>query len=790
MNTFAMTDSLKLLEFDRLLCACAGEAASDLGTKSVTVLEPLTDPDEVRAELDRVSEMVRFLESGDLPMEGVCDIGGIIAKIAPGEALPDREDYLPLKDFLAACGRLRRHIHGRDEPLPGLEMMTLELGDFDDLTKRMEAIFDPSGDIRDGASTELRRIRENIAAQERRLREIIERVMHRWQAQHYTQEDAPTYREGRILIPVKAEHRGRVEGIVQDESSSGATVFVEPLEAIEVSNTLRRLENEERREILRILSALCDRIRSRLPEIKRSLRIITALDNLYARAKFSLRLGCVSPVINDQPVIQLVEARHPLLVLKRGSAVVPLTLTLGGEEGNILVITGPNAGGKTVALKTVGLLCLMAACGMHVPAKEGTRLPVFASLHCDIGDPQSLEQDLSTFTSHLMRLKNALGDVREPKLVLLDEFGSGTDPAEGSAIARAALLEFRRQGALVIVTTHQGTLKAFAHETGGIFNGSMEFDRRTLTPTFRFRAGIPGSSYALEISARVGLDPKVLDAARRFLGEETTHLEELISRLNESLRLSERNRREADLRKIELEALLKLYRQRLETVQKAEKERLRQAAREAKDILAQANRRIEAAVREIRESQASREAIRKAHQAVDQERAAVEQISASGCKPEEPKVRWTGKVGDWVKMQDLKDPVPVLALRKDGKEAKLEVGGVHLWMDTAKLRPAQPPGDSGIKADVKVTISTEAEPAMYELDLRGMLADEAESALEKYLSDCTLSGWKTVRIIHGKGTGALRARVQEVLKRSTGIKSFRYGRPEEGEFGVTIVELE
>jgi len=783
------TEIYELLELNRLLDYCAEEAASSMGRDRILNSTPLENAAVIRQELGLVDEMTALLNRGSFPIHGLTDVSSTLARIAPPGGMPDRDEYTPLADFLIVSGRVKKHIESQESRLPGLSGLALQLGEFNEITERMSHIFDQTGEILDNASPELKQIRRQIESERRRLSASIEKAMRSWQRQNYTQEDAPAFREGKLLIPVKSEHRGRVEGVVYDESTSGATVFVEPLESISIGNAIKKLEGDERREIHRILTALCDQIRQRFREITLSLEILAQFDHIYARGRFARRLKCIQPKISDRPMIILNEARHPLLALKEGIEVIPISLTLGGPEGNILVITGPNAGGKTVALKTVGLLCLMASCGLLVPAKKGTTLPCLDNIHCDIGDRQSLEQDLSTYQSHLLRLKAALEDESEAKLVLLDEFGSGTDPAEGSAIARSSLLEFRQQGALVIATTHHGTLKVFAHETGGIFNGSMEFNAETLQPTFRFRAGIPGSSYALEISSRIGLDQAIVDAAREFIGEATTRLEDLLNRLNDSLRISEEARRSAELKATELEALKQLYDERLKGIRKTEKEKLQEAAKEAKEILRDANKRIEAAIREIKESQANKSVVKSARDRVQSEKQRVEKLLSSTKKKQKEESRWTGNVGDWVYTDNLNEPVQVLALRKDGKEAQLEVGVIHLWMDTAKLHFANPPDQDKNRKNIQVSVTRSTDSNAYELDLRGMLADEAQFALEKYLSDCLMSDWKSVRIIHGKGTGALRTRVQEVLKRHPDVKSFRFGHPEEGEYGVTVVEL-
>jgi DNA mismatch repair protein MutS2 len=790
-----MTETFKLLELDRVLEICARQASSELGRRRVLDSVPSTEAEEVRHELTLVDEMVRLLSQTTLPLQGLSDISPTLRRITLPGSLLDRDQYLPLRDFLSVAGSLRNFFvkHGTSYSL--LKTLSEGLDDFGALVAVIDKIFDPAGEIRDDASPELKRLRRQKEAEARRLHEALDAVLKKWSAQRLTQEDAPTYREGRLLIPVKSEHRSKISGVIQDESATGATIFVEPLETIVIGNAIRRLSGDEMREIHRLLLVLCDLIRAQLPEITAALEILTQFDHVYARARFARLLNGIPPEITAKPYLRLVEARHPLLALKSGVQVEPLTLTLGGEEGQILVITGPNAGGKTVAMKTAGLLCLMAACGLHVPAREGTTLPLLQSLHCDIGDPQSLDQDLSTFTSHVKRLKEALADERHPKMVLLDEIGASTDPAEGSALARAALLELLKQGSLAIVTTHQGTLKAFAHDTNGIFNGSMEFDQETLQPTFRFRPGFPGSSYALQISARAGLPEKILSVARTFLGEEKTRLEDLLARLNESLRQSEIARREAQLKRTEMESLRKLYSERLQELKATEKERLHKAAREAKELLEGVNRRIEAEVKAIREQAASKPVIVKAHQTVRSEKERVNALlkdnsgssepAPSVDEPEQPKFQ----PGDWVKMDDLREPVRVLALKKDGQEVMLEVGGLHLWITVDRLSPAKTPKSEESGPPVRISL-TETPNGSYELDLRGMMGDEAAFTVEKYLDDCRISGWKSVRIIHGKGTGALRVRVREVLERYPGVKSFRYGRPEEGEFGVTVVELE
>jgi DNA mismatch repair protein MutS2 len=788
-----MQEIYNLLEFDRLLELCSQEAASELGRHRVQASSPLQDAPTIRAELSLVDEMTQLLARESLPLQGLQDISPTLNNLEPSGAVLDREEFLPLKDVLEISGNIREFFGELEQDYAGLKDLAGHLHEFKDLCSTIDGVFDHSGNIKDSASGELRKIRKQKEAEERKLHTTLERLFKQWKAADLTQDnDSLAFREGRLLIPVRSEHRGRIDGVVQDESATGATVYIEPLEAITVGNAIRRLENEERREIHRILTDLCERLRTRLPDIRVSLDLLGRFDHIYARGRFALKLNCLPPAIVEEPLIRLNGARHPLLALKEGIDVVPLSLTLGDEDGTVLIITGPNAGGKTVALKTVGLLCLMAACGLTVPADEGTTIPVLSSLHCDIGDPQSLEQDLSTFTSHLLRLKEAVEDTNQPKLVLLDEIGAGTDPAEGSAIARAALLEFRKQGALVIGTTHQGTLKVFAHETEGIINGSMEFDQKTLQPTFRFKSGIPGSSYALEISSRVGFPERIVVQARHLLGEQINRMEDLLAKLNESLRVSEEKRRDADLKRIELEGMIKLYSVRLEEFKKFEKEKLHEAAQAAEGILKDANRKIEAAVKKIKEEQASKSAIREAHRTVNSQKAVIDQLLDSSSTRREAEAAGPDSVkkGDWVKLEGLKDPVQVLGLRKNEKEAKLAVGGVHIWLPVVRLTPVAAPDESQDRSSSVTLITSMHEQPHYELDLRGMTGDEAEFALEKYLSDCSVSGWKTVRIIHGKGTGALRTRVRKLLEKYPGVKSFRYGRPEEGDFGVTIVEME
>jgi len=762
-----------------------------MGAERLRALIPLPTAQLAQSELHRVEQMKRVLErDNSIPIRGLSDIRPHLKVLTAEGAVLEGPALLAIAEVLAVSRSLSSFFHHRREDVPDLYQTSSRLEVFPEIEDSIRRAIGPEGQVVDSASPELRQIRRAMVFQHERLRSRLASVLEDWAQHGYCQENLITIKGGRFVIPVKEEFRARVKGLIADESSSGMTAFIEPLETLEIANGIRQLEIDERKEIHRILKNLTAQVASEREAISRSLEVLAVIDSLHARAQLARKWNAHLPTLNSNKCLRLVNARHPLLLERQSGQVVPLNLELG-IDFRTLVITGPNAGGKTVALKTIGILTLMASSGVLIPADPGTEIPFMETIYADIGDEQSIEQDLSTFTSHLTHLKHILEDLSTSKMVLIDEIGAGTDPALGSALAMAVMERLTDQKALSVITTHHGSLKTFAHQHPGVENGSMEFDEDTLTPTYRFRPSIPGSSYAFEISQRVGIPKDVLERSRELVGAERANLEQLISDLTHKIRQSEQERRESSLRRSEFDALKKLYQEHTERLKEQERTLKRTALAEAEELLKDVNRRIESSIRAIKESKASSEAIKQAHAAV---RTIKKEIEEQIKKTEPRKAKTAPRkapcrdivIGDRVQLEGY-DEIGIVA-RQQGKKFEVEIGSVKLWTDRAKLVLVDV-DPSKEKDRVKIKIEAGDKGAGGELDIRGMTADEALPVVEKYLLDTYTSGWSSVGIIHGKGTGALRSKITEFLKDHPLVKSIRPGRPEEGDYGVTIVEL-
>jgi DNA mismatch repair protein MutS2 len=769
----------------------AARAVSPMGMERLKSLEPLPSAHFAETELIRVEQMKRVLErEKSIPIAGISDIRPHLKLLSAEGAVLEGPALLAIAGTLSVSRALSGFFHHRREDAPELYKLSSRLEVFPDIEEAVGQAIGPEGQVVDSASPELRQVRRALVFQQERLRSRLTAILEKWSERGYCQENLITIRGGRFVIPVKEECRGLVKGLIADESGSGMTVFIEPLETLEIANGIRQLEIDERKEVHRILKSLTSHIAAEREPIAESLEVLGILDSIHARALQALRWQANAPNITSKRRLRLVKARHPLLLEHKEGEVVPLDLELG-KDFLTLVITGPNAGGKTVALKTIGLLTIMACSGILVPAEPGSEIPYMEKIHADIGDLQSIEQDLSTFTSHLSHLKELLDDPTESKLVLIDEIGAATDPALGSALAMAVMERLTAQKSMSVITTHHGALKTFAHEQPGMGNGSMEFDEETLTPTYRFRPGIPGSSYAFEISRRVGIPEEVLERSRQLVGEERSNLEHLLTDLTRKIKESERERQESSLKRSEFDALRKLYRERAEHLKEKEKTLKRDAMEEAEQFLKDINRRFEACIRQIRESQAAPHIIKKARHTIEEiKKDITHQITKT--EPESPprpaRHKPSGEIamGSRVSLEGYSEIGTVIG--QQGERFEVEIGNVKLWTIGSKLVLAgeESPAD---QTRVKVSVEAGDTAAHGEIDLRGLTADEAFPVVEKYLLDTYTSGWTSVGIIHGKGTGTLRSKITEYLKDHPLVKSIRVGRPDEGDYGVTIVEL-
>jgi len=585
-------------------------------------------------------------------------------------------------------------------------------------------------------------------------------------------------------VPVKQEYRYEVKGIVHDESASGATVFIEPLAVVEQNNRIRSLQGEEKREIERILRELSSQIAAYRDELDHNVRILSEIDAIYARARLAYHMNAFRPQVDDSGILDLSRARHPLL----GDKAVPIDVRLG-QDFDMMVITGPNTGGKTVALKTVGLLVLMTMAGLFIPARESSRVSVFDEVFVDIGDEQSIEQSLSTFSSHMSNIIHILKHSDSKSLVLIDELGAGTDPAEGASLARVILEEFRNKGAKVIVTTHQSELKYYAYQTERVVNASVEFDPKTLQPTYRLTIGTPGQSNALEIAARLGLEERLVEAARQLMPVKEIELSNMIRELKEKTYFLEQSYRETERLRLELTKEKQALQEEKERLEAQKAAILARARSEADSYLRTVKREAEEAVQELKNLLKEKDKPPKWHE-VEQKRQRIRELHV-----EEPWRESTAEIapadlkpGDYVLIKNINQRGYVLEGPDPQGEVTVQVGILKLNVSQDQLVPSESPEEKKYQRKNQSFLE-KARTISKEIDVRGKLAEEAIQEIDKYLEDANLVGIDSVRIIHGKGTGALRKAVRNFLQDHRYVQSFQDGAREEGGYGVTVVKL-
>ncbi len=783
-----------LLEFDKVLTHLDALATCELGRERIRAVRPFPDLQQAQRALSLVSEARDLLDAGScLPLSGLQDIRLPLRKAAVAGSLLSVEELARIIGVLEVIRRVHDFFHAHSDGYPLLRELVANLGTYRELEGELRRCIDAEAlFIRDTASAELARVRREIVRQQERARQLLDQVMRRLAALGALQEQGSTIRDGRLVLVVREELRSKVKGFIHGRSASGASLFIEPVETFEVNNLVRELhlrQAEEEEKVLRRLTAL---VGMQAQGLLQDMEILGELDFVNAKALLSQRLHGCQPLLNERREIRIHQGRHPLLLLKQGQErVVPLDLTLG-EEFTTLVISGPNAGGKTVALKTVGLLSLMAQSGLHVPASPESDFALFSSFYADIGDEQSIEQDLSTFSSHIANLKRIVQEADAASLVLIDEIGTGTDPEEGVALAMSVLELLTRRRCRTVVTTHHGALKAFAFRTPGVANGSMRFDPETLRPTYRFRAGMPGSSYAFQIARRLGLDSEVLDRATELVGPQKSSVEGLIAELEAELLRHRRLVAELEAKERELTALLADYRRRTAELAQQTRSLQRKAAQEAEQVLRQANAAVEKAVREIREQQASREVIRAAKEIIAAQRQEVEALARQASEPPpEPSALpqpAAGPIrkGDTVRWNRYGTTATVASDPNGDGKVLLQAGSVSTWVRVDELTKVATSirRKGGVSYQLSSTATTGDE-----IDLRGLTTEEAIEQLGKFLDTAALTGLHSVRVIHGKGTGTLRKSVGQYLRLHPLVKQTRLGAWNEGGSGVTIAEL-
>ncbi len=777
--------SEQALEFQKIREAVAKYASSEMGREAAHALAPLTNRILIEKELEFVRQFKMLIEEeGNFPISGLHDIRPFLAQSrAQGSILPALSLY-QIAENLEIGRRIRTLLERVKNRFPEIHLLGRRLADVQFLERTLKSAISSEGTVLDSASPELRRIRRGIVHCEDSTRSTITKVLERLRKQKVLQEDIVTIRDGRFVIPVKDEFRHSVKGIVHQESATGATLFIEPMEAIELNNKVEELKSRELREIARILSELTSLVRERADIIHTNMEVLANLDIGHARALFAGAIGANSPALHDGMELRLDNARHPLLVMRAARqemTVVPLNLAIS-SDCRTLLISGPNAGGKTVALKTVGILAWMVQSGLHVPVHPDSVFPVFENIYCDIGDQQSIESDLSTFSSHVDRLRHITGKSESHSLILIDEIGKGTSPEEGSALSMAVLEHLNRKDCITIATTHHNDLKLFAENREGMTNGSMAFDMERLVPLYEYRQGIPGSSYAFEIAQRLKFPPDILDRARSLMGESAALINEMLTEIEDKVHKHRTIADEVSREKSRLDGLVKLYNEKLEHADREAQEKVRRALEEADAVLASSNAAVERVIREIREGNAEKDVIREARKKFEEER--VEIRKRIPRKKAEIKTPDEVQPGDEVRILNLNLTGIVL---ESPSPRKIRVQSGNKVLEIAP--------DSVTKISRKEERKLQSmdfyrEPDVHDsIDVRGLDAFETERVLEDYLEEARSFGLGRVTIIHGKGKGVLRKTVSELLKNHEYVRSHRSGEWNEGADGVTIVEL-
>lgn len=778
--------TLRVLEYQKIIDRLESYATSILGKELAGGLMPLTDPVRIEEGLRVTSEAVQILVKAERPpLGGIFDIRPHIKKASINGILAPTE-LLEVGATLRASRLMREFLMDKGDGLEFLPEWGGRLGSFPVLERELDRCIGPGGEILDSASSTLHSLRSQMKVLQGRIRDKLDGIIRSSDNGKYLQELIVTMRNDRYVIPVKQEYRGLFPGIVHDQSASGATLFIEPMSVVEINNQLRIVETEETEEIHRILSDLSGRVQDVSVSLLSSLEILGRLDLAFAKGHYSLAMDGIQPALNLDAKLDLRNARHPLLAGK----VVPISVSLG-KDFDTLVITGPNTGGKTVTLKTIGLLTLMAQAGLHIPASAGSEIAVFEKIFCDIGDEQSIEQSLSTFSSHLTQIVKIIEGAGDPRcLVLLDELGAGTDPTEGAALAMSILTHLHQLNVRTVATTHYSELKAFAYQTPGIENASVEFDIQTLKPTYHLLIGIPGSSQAFEIASKLGLSGPIIERARSLISAATMKVEEMLKQIEIDRRKAREDRQITNEARLKGEQFRSQYELELEKLKREKADLLRQARIEAREILLETRRESENLLRRLREGRHEElpAIVNEARTKISEE---LERLTEKTFEPEKDITVDPAelKTGQKVRAISFNQVGMITDIGNDSAQVQLGIIKVNLPFHDLELVEEE---KVQIKHRPKTSGETGLETAKNisaELSLRGMTVDEALYELEKYLDKAILAGLGRFRVIHGKGTGTLRSAVQQYLRENPMVKTSYIAEQNEGGMGATVVEL-
>jgi DNA mismatch repair protein MutS2 len=829
--------------FDKIRQLITNQCLSPLGEEKVAEMTFSSKYDFIQKQLHLVHEFTRIIQEEDnFPSDYFFDVRDSLKKIRiEGTYLIDRELF-DIRRSLETINEIvrffrpkqtQKNLSGDLKVYPYLQELTQDMASFPELTKEIDLILDKFGKIKDNASPELNNIKKQLTQTVNGISKTLNSILRTAQSEGLVDKDvAPTMRDGRLMIPISPAFKRKLKGIVHDESATGKTVFIEPAEVVEANNKVRELEGEEKREIIRILTAFTNRIRPEIPEILCSYQFLAEIDFIRAKALFGLNVNAIFPVIENKQQVDWIQAIHPLLYFshqKQNKPVVPLDITLqstsseqktGNENlhspasGRILVISGPNAGGKSVLLKTVGLLQYMLQNGLMIPVSERSKTGIFKDIYLDIGDEQSIENDLSTYSSHLTNMKYMVKNANPQSLILIDEFGSGTEPQIGGAIAEALLHRFNDKQTFGIITTHYQNLKTFAEDHEGVINGAMLYDRHMMQPLFKLSIGNPGSSFAIEIARKIGLPEDVIAEASEKVGHDYINMDKYLQDIVRDKRYWETKRQNIRQQEKRLEELTERYKTDLEKVENQRKEIIAKAKADAETMLAHANVKIENTIREIREAQAAKEKTKEVRTDLEKFKQSLQNNDFStndkithkinkikereAKKKPDPSPNLSSgsiEVGNIVKIKGQRAAGEVLEIK--GKNVIVAFGALKT---TTKIDLLEKISNNQLKKEVSQSqiIVANSSDSMSEkklhfkpeIDIRGMRADEALQAVSYYIDDAIQCNAGRVRILHGTGTGALRQIVRDYLKTTSGIKRYQDEHVQLGGTGITVVELE
>jgi len=808
--------------FDKVRVLISEKCLSTLGEEKTAGMSFSQEYAEIRQWLDQTAEFIQILHGEkEFPANYFFDIRYSLKRIRPEGTFLDEKELFDLKRSLQTINDIIRFLRPKENEeilYPALTALAGDISVFPQLIHQIDNILDKFGRVKDNASAELTRIRKEIITITQSISRSLLSILRTAQSEGVVEKDVtPTVRDGRLMIPVAPAFKRKIRGIVHDESATGKTVFIEPEVVVEANNRIRELEGEERREIIRLLTAFTNNIRPLVPEILQSYDFLAEIDFIRAKALFAEQIMAIKPVIEDKQQIDWTHAIHPLLFLshqKQGKEVVPLDIELI-ENKRLLLISGPNAGGKSVCLKTVGLLQYMLQCGLLIPVHERSRTGLFDSIFIDIGDEQSIENDLSTYSSHLTNMKFFLRNCNERTILLIDEFGSGTEPQIGGAIAEVLLDRFNRKGCWGVITTHYQNLKHFVEETEGLINGAMLYDRHLMQPLFKLAIGHPGSSFAVEIARKIGLPEDVITDASKIVGSDYIDMDKYLQDIVRDKRYWENKRQNIRQQEKKLEERISRYETDIVTVDKQRKEIIREAKEEAQRILADVNAKIENTIREIKEAQAEKEQTKQIRKSLESFRETIEdtedeenRIAQKIAKIKERKEKKNNnkisklpvfnreviETGDAVRLRGQASAGTVMEVQRE-----LAVVAFGMIKSTVKISRLEKVSKGQLRQETKKSsfVSTQTRDEMrekklnfkQEIDIRGMRGDEALQTVTYFIDDAIQVGVSNVRILHGTGTGALRQLIRDYLQTTPGVYRYHDEHVQLGGAGITVVEF-